>query len=37
MYRFIAGVVVGFAVWEFFGAKIKAWVKAQWEKRKPGT
>lgn len=31
MFGFIVGVIVGAAVWERFGAKIKAWVAAKWE------
>lgn len=29
MFGFIAGVVVGAAVWEKFGAQIKEWVAAK--------
>lgn len=31
MFGFIVGVVVGAAVWEHFGAKIKVWAAAKWK------
>lgn len=31
MIGFVVGAIVGAAVWERFGAEIKAWVAAKWK------